>query len=612
MKYYLTIDKKNDYCWLTRYDNPQFVLKQSFAVLKRAEEIQYKKGIAYAKLNIAAVAFLNSKNDDAQNHLSAALLWFTENTSEPGYARSLNLKGSIHESFGDYETALQHCLLAHKISNGALDLNDQAENCSQLGLIYSRLSNFKKALDFYKEGLSIRETLNDENGLASSYNRIAMLMRQIKKYDESLGYYRMSLDIRIRNKQLTSIPWTMLGLASTYEEMHNYSEALVNYKKGMVDGDIRCTLQCKLGFGRINSLLGEFKLAEECLKESLKIALELKALSIIAGSYEALASHYEIAGSYKKALKFYKLFQKTREVIESDETRNRIKNIEISHAVEKSEQEKEIFRLKNVELKNAFDIIEDKNKDITASINYASRIQRAVLPTQDELSELSKYCFVFYQPKDIVSGDFYWMKRIENKLIIVVADCTGHGVPGALMSMLGISFLEEIVNTRLISESGQILDALRFEIQRSLHQSEDNSESRDGMDISLCVIDQSKRIIQFSGAFNNLYLIRRNELTELKADRMPIGISGFSVNSFTTQSVKINRGDWIYMFSDGYADQFGGLNNKKFKYSAFKELILRIHKLPAIKQKLALEKELNEWKGSNTQTDDILVFGMKA
>jgi serine phosphatase RsbU (regulator of sigma subunit) len=605
------IDKKNNDCWQARYDNPQVVLKNSIATLLKAEKNHYSKGIAYAKVNISVASFLNSKNDKALVYLSEALQWFSANTSEQGYIRALNLKGSIYESFGDYETATQFCLQAHRLASGSNDLDTLAEICSQLGLIYTRLCNFKKALDFYKEGLHIRETLKDENGLASSYNRIGMLMRLMKKNDESLLYYQKSLEIRIKNKQISSIPWTMLGLASTYEEMQKFNEALSHYKSGMIAADIRCYLQCRLGSGRILSRLGDIDLAEEFMFESLNIAKELKALSILAEIYSALANHFESTGHFDKALKNFRLFQKTKDAVQNDEVQNRIKNIEISHAVEKSEREKEIFRLKHVELKNAYDIIEEKNKDITASIKYASRIQGAILPTQNELQELSKNCFVFYQPKDIVSGDFYWIKRIENKIIIVVADCTGHGVPGALMSMLGISFLEEIVSTRLISESGPILDALRNEIQRSLHQSNDSSESKDGMDISLCVIDQNDKNIQYSGAFNNLYLIRKNELLEFKADRMPIGISGNSYQCFTTQRIKINTGDWIYMFSDGFADQFGGQNNKKFKYTSLKELLLRIYKLPILKQKSTIEKEFNEWKGTNTQTDDVLILGLK-
>jgi serine phosphatase RsbU (regulator of sigma subunit) len=184
-------------------------------------------------------------------------------------------------------------------------------------------------------------------------------------------------------------------------------------------------------------------------------------------------------------------------------------------------------------------------------------------------------------------------------------------VPGALMSMLGISFLEEIVNEREITESGQILNELRKEVQRALHQKGTKEEAKDGMDIALCVIDRSKKMVQYSGAYNSLYLIRKGELIEYPADRMPIGIFDFSDKSFTSQDFPYLSNDIIYMFSDGYADQFGGPNSKKFKYSALKELLLKIHDLPMKEQKQKLENEFLKWKVANPQTDDVLIMGLR-
>lgn len=605
------IDETNKRLWKSRYDDPSVVITEAEKLLEKAEKADYHKGMAYARLNIAAAGFLQSKNETALENLSESLLWFTSNPAEQGYSRALNLKGNLFESFGDYEKALQFCLQAHKLSSEIKDLDGEAEICSQLGLIFTRLCNFKKALDYYQKSLDIREEMMDENAKASSLNRIGMVMRLTKKYKESLEYYFKSLDIRRKNNQLSSIPWTMLGIASTYEEMKNTSEALEYYEKGLIGGDIRCSVQCMMGSGRILSTTGNSDFAEKKLEESLKIALDLKALSLVAEAYAALANHYESTNQFKKALKSHKLYQKTRESVQSNEIQNRLRSIEISNAIEKSEQEKEIYRLKHVELKKAYDIIEEINKDITSSISYASRIQRAMLSVPEEIDELVNNCFTLYLPKDIISGDFYWYNKSGNKLIIIAADCTGHGVPGALMSMLGISLLEEIVNNREVTEPGYILNELRKEVERSLHQKGTGDGAKDGMDISLCVVDKSKNILQYSGAYNSMYLIRKNELIEYRADRMPIGISGFSEKSFSTQDIPISKGDLIYMFSDGYADQFGGPNSKKFKYATLKELLLKIHKLPMQKQKEKLEKEFTEWRGSSPQIDDVLILGVK-
>ncbi|MCU0462712.1 MAG: tetratricopeptide repeat protein, partial [Bacteroidales bacterium] len=461
------------------------------------------------------------------------------------------------------------------------------------------------------KGLKIREEMGDENAVASSLNRIGMVLRQTKKYEEALEFYFRSLEIRKRNKQISAIPWTLLGIASTYEEMKKYPEALDHYELGMTGGDKRCTTQCMMGAGRVYSLMGNSKLAEKRLEQSMLMASELSSLALIADAHSALAAHYELFNKPDKALKSFKQFLKSRESLHSSEVQSRLSNIEVAHAVEKSEQEKEIFRLRHVELKKAYDIIEEKNKDITASINYASRIQRALLPNPSDIRGVASKLFIVYFPKDIVSGDFYWFAQVKKKLIVVAADCTGHGVPGALMSMLGISFLEEIVNFREITESGRILNELRNEVQRALKQTGKREEAKDGMDIALCVIDKVNNLIQYSGAFNNLYLVREGVLTEHPADRMPIGIFDRSDIEFKTNEIPSLPGDLIYMFSDGYADQFGGPNTKKFKYAQMKEVLVSVHKLSLKEQKKRLEKAFLDWKGDNPQIDDVLLMGLK-
>jgi len=603
------IDEINNRLWINRYNDSGSVAKEAVRNLSRAERYGYPKGIAYANLNIAAANFLQSRNDLALKHLTIAFRWFTNNSHEKGYARTLLLKGCIFESFGDYEKSLSLWLEAYKTSREIRDIESEGESCSQLGLIYSRLSDFGKSLEYFNAGLRIREELGDENAVASSLNRIGMVFRQMKKYGESLEYYFRSLDIREKNNQVFAIPWTLLGIASTYEDMKMYPESLDYYERGMTGSDKRCILQCLLGSGRVYSQMCETGKAESRLMESLRMAQDLKSLALAAEAHSALASHYESSGQPVKALRSFKQFLKAKESCQSSETRSRLSNIEVAHAIEKSEQEKEIYRLRHVELKQAYDLIEEKNRDITASISYASRIQQAILPESNEIKGLDKKCFILYIPKDIVSGDFYWFSKRKDKLILVAADCTGHGVPGALMSMLGISFLEEIVNRRGIMESGQILNELRKEVRNALHQKGNRSETKDGMDISLCIIDNKKKTIQYSGAYNNLYLIRNGELTEYQADRRPIGIFDLSDKGFSGQEIPSKPGDLIYMFSDGYADQFGGPLHKKIKSSNLKALLIEIHKLPLQSQKQRLEKHFYDWKGDSDQIDDVLIIG---
>ena len=303
--------------------------------------------------------------------------------------------------------------------------------------------------------------------------------------------------------------------------------------------------------------------------------------------------------------------QSARESFQSSDVQNRLRNIEISHAIEKSEQEKEIYRLRHIELKNAYDIIEEKNKDLTANINYAGKIQQALLPVVSELPGLTDNCFFLSIPKDVIGGDFYWFTSSENKFIIAVADCTGHGVPGALMSMLGISFLEEIINSRHIFETDLILKELSRKVISALKQKGERNEAKDGMDISICMIDKERNTLDFSGAHNNLYLFRNRELKEYFADRLPVGYTDDHETNFTKQTIEIFPGDIFYLFTDGYPDQFGGKDHKRYKYPAFRSLLMKIHSKPLSVQKKLLEKEFYRWKGKNVQTDDVLVAGFR-
>ena len=255
--------------------------------------------------------------------------------------------------------------------------------------------------------------------------------------------------------------------------------------------------------------------------------------------------------------------------------------------------------------------IEVKNKNITDSIQYASRIQNAVLPPEEYMNETLPQHFILFKPRDIVSGDYYWMTHKDGETVLAVADCTGHGVPGAFMSMLGIAFLNEIVNRAEVLVASHILNGLREHVKKSLRQTGKLDEAKDGMDIALCVFNLQKKQLQFAGAYNPLYIMRNGELIQLKADRMPIGIYHKEKESFTNHIVDLQSNDVIYLFSDGYNDQFGGTEGKKFMIKQFQNLIIEIHQKPLAEQKQLMHDTLEKWKGNLEQVDDILVIGFK-
>lgn len=257
------------------------------------------------------------------------------------------------------------------------------------------------------------------------------------------------------------------------------------------------------------------------------------------------------------------------------------------------------------------DHIAESKREIQSSIIYAKRIQNAMLSPLNIIEENFRESFVLYMPRDIVSGDFYWCAKIQNFVIFAVADCTGHGVPGALMSMLGLAYLNEIANSYNVFQANAILNQLREKVKNSFHKIGKEGEATDGMDIALCLYDLETKKLQYSGANNSIYILRNSELIEVSPDKMPIGVYLHEYQSFTNNEIQLFDNDILYLFSDGYADQFGGSKNKKYMLWRFRKSLIHLYDTSLNKQKELLIREHNDWKGNNDQVDDILVMGIK-
>ncbi len=266
----------------------------------------------------------------------------------------------------------------------------------------------------------------------------------------------------------------------------------------------------------------------------------------------------------------------------------------------------------NKQLKSAYEEIDEQKKHIMDSIYYARRIQTAILPSEDYIKKYIESHFILYRPKDIVSGDFYWFSTCDNFIMISAVDCTGHGVPGAFMSIVGYNQLNHAVTVGRARNSEDVLNQLNDGVIETLSVDTHESKVMDGMDMALCVFNKDMKRVQFSGANNPMILIRDGELVQYKGDKFPIGAyEGTQPQIFTRQEVVLKEGDCLYIFSDGYADQFGGPEDKKFTTKQFKKLLLEIHKEPCDVQKYLLDKKLDEWKGEREQLDDVLVIGIK-
>jgi len=272
--------------------------------------------------------------------------------------------------------------------------------------------------------------------------------------------------------------------------------------------------------------------------------------------------------------------------------------------LKEKEQAIELIEKQKIEL-------ELRDKNMTDSLIYAQRIQEALLPSEVYFRKHFKDSFIFFKPKDIVSGDFYWIGEKGDKVFVVAADCTGHGVPGALMSMIGLEIIEKTINEDNIENPSQILTILNKGLEKTFSRGKNiGTIIRDGMDIGLCVIDKKRKKVFYSGAFFPLYLIRNNSLTEIKGDKIIIGMNRENI-PYAEHELDLLDEDILYIFSDGYIDQFGGAENRKFMYRRFRYLLLTIHRFPMKDQKAILEENIKTWIGKNEQVDDIMVIGFR-
>jgi serine phosphatase RsbU (regulator of sigma subunit) len=534
----------------------------------------------------------------------------TANRSEEA-ARIAHILALINLNKEDYYHAELYCLdciAAARSSAAPSILQECYKTYSQ---VLERGNDFIRALEYYEKYLSLRDSVNLENRIREQ-NELARM-----NYFEELEQ-RLKLDIA--DQEIRDLALKNLLAESARRE----NEVKLLVKQQQLDNSEKQRLSQSLILERERYVLN---LREQEVK-SLQIQQRIDSLQYKQKADEALAldrqnkllesekRQQEITIQKEKQIKRLALGIGILMVIVAimilgGLISTRRKNQKLAESKRHIEMINADLEAKNTEIVRQKDIIEQKNQAITDSIQYASRIQSAVLPPLDFIDEWEMENFILYRPKDIVSGDFYWGMKKENRIILAAVDCTGHGVPGALMSMLGHSFLDEILITKKLTDAATILNLLRDEVINALRQRGMVGEARDGMDIALCILDREAGVIEFAGANNPLYLVRESKLTKLPADRMPIGIHVTSISSFTNTKAEIKPGDCLYLFSDGYADQFGGSRGKKFMYKPFQDLILRNHSEPMQIQKEILENTFIKWMGTRDQVDDVLVIGLR-
>ncbi|MBN4051622.1 tetratricopeptide repeat protein, partial [bacterium AH-315-M05] len=548
-----------------------------------------------------------------------------------GTAVALNNIGFVYSNQQQYEKALEYYKKSLKIENELANKLGIARMLNNIGLIYRRQNKLKLALEQYLQCKKLREEIGDKLGLAQSLNNIGFVYKSRGQPGKAIEYFLNGIKLYKEINAKRGLANTLNNVAVIYKELENWEKAIEYCEKALAlsieIGNPENLLRVTLTLSEIYALQNDYKQAYKYhimttkMKDSLLNAETHKQITEIQQKYENEKSQKEIELLNKDKELQTEQLNKQKIIIWAG-AGGLLFVIVLAFLIYKGYRQKQKANLqlakKNTTITRQKEEIEAKNEDITASIRYAKEIQEAILLTNKEIAELLPNSFVLFKPKDIVSGDFYWATQTkDNTVIWAAADCTGHGVPGAFMSMMGNALLNEIVIEKGITEPAQILNELKTRIIKALSQTGEIGEHKDGMDISLCVWHKDTSKLEFAGAYNPLYLVRKGELIETKADRQSVGYVELKGKPFTNHQIQLQKGDTLYTFSDGYADQYGGEDNssygkgKKFSKKRFKELVLSLQRQSMTKQKETFDTTIENYKGDLEQIDDILVIGVR-
>ncbi|NOZ35034.1 MAG: tetratricopeptide repeat protein [Chlorobi bacterium] len=575
----------------------------------------------------------------------------------------LKLKANIHSGIaniyidkGYYSVALNNFLNAQKITdtlinNGIIPEKESAAQFFHLGLIHYYLNNFQKSIKYYKKALEISEKYHNESAIAKINSNIGIVETQLNHIETALSYLKKALKYAEKEKNEILKAQIFDNMADCYSKQKNYHNAELYLAKAMIITEKYNSKQGKiyilLGLADVYNKTNKYRRAKDYSDRALILAESIKSISFIRDIYLQISEIYENEHHYEDALNYFKKYKTLEDSIINKEKLQQIQESESKYLSAKKQEEinrqklelaKRDSELKIKKTQNYIfgavvlflivlifiifitlkqkqkinNLIQKQNKKITDSIEYAKKIQTAALPSEKVLNRLFKSHFVLFKPLQIVSGDFYWAVKKDNFIVFAAADCTGHGIPGAFISMQGISFLNELTLISDLTRPDLILEEMRFILKKSFRQTGKFNEQSDGIDISLCSINTDTDELYFAGANNSAYLIRNNEIIELEAVSNPIGIY-YKEIAFKKQKFKLQKDDIIYLFTDGYADQFGINENKiqKFTIKRFRELLIEINQKPPAEQKEILEKTYFDRKKQSKQIDDILIFGIR-
>ena len=589
------------------------------------EQINDQVGLANAQNNLGIVYRGNGNLEKALENYLEALTRFRQLGNNVGVANSLNNIGNIYYQQEKFDKALEFYEQSLEISERLGDKSAAAGQYSNMGGVYLSLGDSNKALKSTEKALVLQKEIGDDKGQISTLNNLGAYYMETKGFDRALGYFLAAEKIQRRIGDHSYSTITLTSIADIYGAQKKSTQQLKYLNRARKEARNYGSTEDEISvFEKLADAYadqGDFKMSYEFQQRAKSVR---DSLDRIVSSRELAEMQIKFETEQKQ--REIELLSKEKEVQNLKITKqNTLRNMIIAVAVlallmlaliyaryRTKQQANEELGRKNQEIEQQKKTVEEKNWEITSSIEYAKRIQDAVMPSMAEIQTAIPDCFVFYRPKEIVSGDFFWYGKNGDEAFIAAVDCTGHGVPGAFMSMIGNDHLNQIVNVEKRTKPDEILNRLHHEIQVTLKQKHGATDNHDGMDIALCAFNREKKRLLFSSANRYLYQIRDGELTETKGDHFNIGgIMHEDVRKYNLHSIDLQEGDVFYIFSDGVSDQFGGENSKKFGYKRLKNLLLELHTKPMDEQKALFENQMVDWMGENDQIDDFLLIGIR-
>lgn len=603
------------------YDSAVYFLNKA---IKIAESLNDEEQLSKQYCNLGKTYFENDKIPLSIEAYKKALALSKKINQSIVLSSSYRGIGVCYDKLGNYNYFLKYHRLALGIDLSKNFAHGIGMDYSNIANVYMDLKDFKKASEYYTKSIDqlVKLGITGED-LATIYNNQASIKYQIDKFDEALLLFFKAKEQFKLSKDTGNIPFINKNIASCYLHLNKINLAQVYIDSALMNFTLtsnpRLVLESRL-------VQAEILMQQNKHEEAAKMLFEL------TGIRDSLSQSYQTERLNELEVKF----QSKEKDIKLKHADAEKKEKDAALSLQKSVNDRRkvfviglsivgillLFLLLNVrktnkktqkankEIERQKLIIEEKSEEITASIRYAERIQNAILPGNSLLKDFFSDYFVLYLPKDIVAGDFYWTEQNSQNIMFAAADCTGHGVPGAMMSVVCFNALNQAVREYSLTNPADILNKTRELVLSTLSKNEKNV--MDGMDISLSVIDISSKQLHFSGANNSLYIYKKsnNELVKLKANRFPIGFS-HEMLPFTFETIQLEIGDRVYSITDGYADQFGGEFGKKYKSKHFEELILSIQDFDLDKQNKQLHAEFQQWKGNFDQTDDVCVFAIE-